>query len=272
MADGALSNGYDLIGAYNYDLTASKATEFTTTTTGDNAFQEIVASLPRECDLIEIQQLSTASGTIHNYGLNIAIGGAGSEDEIISDILGEGKSVDSEQKTSSLLLPFHIPSGQRVSYMIDSSAASRVVGIGFRLWAKKAGGKVGYKNAFSEGFNTRAGIAVDPGGTANTKGSWVEITAATAQKTKGLLVCTAMNQNSATTSASFLFDIAIGGSGAEQFLIQNIGFTSGSLEEFTPYFYFDVEIPSGTRIAARGQSSITDATDRVFSISLVGFN
>jgi len=271
MADGPLSSGYDLVGAYNWDTSTSTATEFITTGAGANTAQELVASLSRDVDLIEVQYGNGANSTMHDYGLNIAIGAAASEQIVIPDILAHGKSTSSFSR-QGMYLPFHLPSGQRISYIVDSDGATRGVAVGYRFWAKRPGGKVGYKNAFSEGYNSRAGITIDPGGTANTKGSWTEITASTSQAMKSVLICMTINSNANSGACVGLVDLAVGAASSEQVVIENMCYRGTTGEPVLPSLLYDIEIPSGTRIAVRSQCSITDSQDRKMSVSLVGFN
>jgi len=92
-------------------------------------------------------------------------------------------------------------------------------------------------------------------GAANTKGSWVELIASTANKTVYLIVWA---RRSAGTPG--LIDIGIGAAASEVVLIPNI-----SPESAGDGFVFEgpIRIAAGTRIAARYQNSTASDTGAI---------
>lgn len=104
------------------------------------------------------------------------------------------------------------------------------------------------------------GVTVTAHATINTKGSWTELITATTIDTAWLLVEVMVG----TANAEALIDIGIGGSGSEIVLIPNISATVATATSFYTFTYvFPVQIPAGTRIAARAQSDVTVASCRV---------
>lgn len=100
-------------------------------------------------------------------------------------------------------------------------------------------------------------VAITAHASANTKGSWAELTAGLDYDVYGLYL--PMTHAAITSNRSFLFDIGIGGSGSEVVLVPNIyhaQYNSGGavwmpgMAGFFPCF-----IPKGTRIAFRCQCS-----------------
>jgi hypothetical protein len=70
------------------------------------------------------------------------------------------------------------------------------------------------------------GTDITPNATANTKGSWVELTASLDHDTTGGIIITLGSIESSTTSeGSYLVDIGIGGSGSEEVVLSNLKFT-----------------------------------------------
>lgn len=102
----------------------------------------------------------------------------------------------------------------------------------------------GVSAATSVGGTTVAGAVAE-----NTKGAWVELTAATAAD------CNQMSVLMAAASAfDHLTDIAVGASGSEVALLSNLLFARANSTSNGNFCYtFPVKIPAGTRIAARNQ-------------------
>ncbi len=124
------------------------------------------------------------------------------------------------------------------------------------------------------------GTEVDPGGTVNTKGSWVELVASTSFDHVFLnLGVGYQNKQSRTQTPSWLADIGIGASGSEVVLIPDIYLfrdsggdgTSGqgtfTVQNVGP---FPVGIPSGTRLSVRAQCNNATVNDREFDAILYG--
>lgn len=208
--------------------------------------------------------------TTSHISIDIAIGAAASEVEILTDFcIGTPTTAVAITKSGSIFIPLRVPKGSRISARCSSASAVRVMIHGYN-------GAPGRMEGFSQiqalGVSSNRGVAVNAGASANTKGAWAEITSSTADFIKGLLVQIDENANTILTTGQFLIDIGIGGAGSEVVIIPNIPAATHSTDDFIAYSHTDfypIEIPPGTRIAARCQSSITDATDRVIGVSLL---
>jgi hypothetical protein len=99
------------------------------------------------------------------------------------------------------------------------------------------------------------GTAVTAAGSANTKGSWVELDASAAFNADGFFV----HLLGITTTRDYLVDIGIGGAGAESVLLPNLPYCSGVGFRFPAECYVPLPITAGTRIAARCQSANASA-------------
>lgn len=101
---------------------------------------------------------------------------------------------------------------------------------------------------------------------ADTKGAWTELVASSANTYVGLLI--GIRWVSAS-NVPYLLDIGIGGAGAEVVLVPDIGFDQGiNTINVVEYLFVPVNIASGTRIAARCQS--TDGGSDVLYLSVYG--
>jgi hypothetical protein len=210
--------------------------------------------------------------------LDIAIGAASSEQVIVPNIAFGNLNL---RHTYCLYFPVPIPAGTRLSARTQSAVSAQNVSVSVML--AKGGllvpGSLG--RCVDIGTNTSAsrGTNVDPGGSANTKPGYVQITAATTAPIKALLVM-AVNgtaTNDRVTDADWLFDIAIGAGGSEQIIAPNIHVAmdnggTGVAGISQPPFWLPVEIPTGSRIAVNPQSDNNTDTDenRDFYLSFIG--
>ena len=107
------------------------------------------------------------------------------------------------------------------------------------------------------------------GGTAHTKGSWVEVTNATTSPLNSLTVMlTAINYANGVDTSTLL-DIGIGGAGSEVVVVPNVGV--GWANQYQSWT-LPVSIPQGTRIAVRAQSTRTSQNISVWVIPTRNLN
>jgi len=107
-----------------------------------------------------------------------------------------------------------------------------------------------------------AAVAPTSGGTAHTKGSWVEIVAATTSDVYRVIMQTSNTAVSGSNTASLL-DIGVGAAGAEVVVVPNLAVgnssTSSTLGSF-PVWDLPLFIAKGSRVAVRWQSARTSVT------------
>lgn len=87
----------------------------------------------------------------------------------------------------------------------------------------------------------------------NTKGTWGELVASLQADVIALVV---LIRRPAGGSFRSLIDIGIGGAGSEQVVIPDI-FNANSSSSQVNQYLFPINLPAGTRLAARGQSAST---------------
>lgn len=206
--------------------------------------------------------------TLHD----VAIGAAGSEQIIVPDILISGSNEG--VAGNFVYFPIAIPGGTRIALRRQASTAATalnvvviLVGAG-ALPAQRLQRAVNYGAAAADS----GGVSIDPGGVANTKGSWVQIAASTSADIKWLVVCIGNQLNTVRTGATWLLDLAIGAAAAEQLVVPDINLVAQASSDFmNPRLLgLPVSIPAGTRLAARASCTTTDATDRLFDLVLIG--
>ena len=173
-----------------------------------------------------------------------------------------------------MLVPFFIPKGTRIAVRGQSSNASDTLQIAIHLYAAGLSSPVGLGSCETFGANTAdsGGVQIDPGSTANTKGSWTEIVSSTTNDVRWLAGILGHNGDTSTGSQWVLYDVAIGAAAAEEIIIENLPFRNTSFEAGWGHpFFGPVDIPAGSRIAVRAQSSENDS-NRYHDIVLYGFS
>lgn len=116
--------------------------------------------------------------------------------------------------------------------------------------------------------------AIDPGASANTWGSWTTIVSGTAYPMDTFATIVGDGNNTNLTAANYFFEIGVGSVGQEVPIFRGAFMANANDDVFYPFFFgpLPMMIPSGSRVSARGMCSITDATDRVFCVQILGFD
>lgn len=242
-------------------------------------YTDVLASgFTNDVDGFYLQLQQTGVGvTAFDALCDLAIGAGGSEKVILSKMIccNGGTAV---ANGSYIWWPIPIKAGVRVAARLQDTSGANVVD--FALIGISNGflapSHEGTAVTYGASAATSKGVSIDPGGSANTKGSWVEITSATSQYHRYLTVGVGNLANAGQSASTTLIDIGIGSAGNEVVLIPNIAcrtlVATTGLGMITPNMIgpFPVELPEGTRLSVRGQCSSTDSTDRKFSSALYG--
>lgn len=222
------------------------------------------------------------------YLIDIGIGAAGSEQVVIPNLLvGIPSGV-----CLPIWLPIGFPAGVRVAARSQDNFGSSTVMITAELFATGWIGQPAFSSMTDYGSNTATsgGTTVDAGATVNTKGAYAQLVASTTYAHKGLMVAATRPTPATAMTSDYaqLADLSVGAAGSEQTLIPNLrgiagmqtGGASGSPlvltgrgllnPAFTPVFPAD--LPAGSRLAMRQQSSSTNAADRTCAFVVYGLN
>lgn len=228
---------------------------------------QLIASTKYETSMLGLIFRPTSS--LGDMLFDIGIGAAASEVVVIPNIYVSGAGVLSNQ---NIWLPISIPSGKRIAARMQG--VDTVVFANVTCYAMSASmfGEFGFQHVDSLGSTTidSGGTAIDAGAVANTKGAYTTIVNPTTDAYRGFYVLTGNNSTDRLTG-QFMVDIAVGGIGSEQIIVPDLQISaSGSNYVLPPSsgpFFFN--IPSGVRLAARCQCSVTTAADRVIDIVLL---
>lgn len=262
----------------NYGTTL--ATTLLTTVTASasantkGAWAEIIATTICDCKGFWVQM--GAQNTAKEYLVDLGIGAAGSEIVLVSDILFGSLAPSTRATAQCFFIPISIPAGTRISCRCQCATGSATLSVGVISLGPgfMPSNSLGKCETYGAVEATSLGSTVDPGTSANTKGAYTQMTAATGIIVRELIILLGSNNAISHSNGSWLIDVAIGAAGSEIVSIPNLfvvpGFGNGM--GFVPSVIgpIPVNYPVGTRIAVRAQSTVTLTADRKFDCVIIG--
>ncbi len=250
---GGMPLGWEICNGRNLGATGGTGTG-TVLTAGATAnvkgsYTQMIAATSGDTSFVSIYLAGSDTSNSTGCGIDIAIGPAGSEKVIVSNLMCSGSYGTT---STSIALPLSIPAGSRVSARMQSNIASEAnFDVTMCLFDGASTMIEGYSGVDALGYNaaTSFGTTLTAGSPAGILGSYSQITSATTRDYAGLFAVFDTNGGNLYNSVRFLIDIAIGASGSEQVIIpENVYFlTNGSI-------FYPIPVPAGTRIAARCSS------------------
>jgi hypothetical protein len=236
---------------------------------------QIIASSSQRADglLITVSPSNIATA---DYLVDIGIGGAGSETVLLSNLLYSVGSSATGFGPISIFCPIYVAPGTRISARAQSSDTSAVgVSVIVRLIKGGTAERIRSTVATTYGADTSdsGGTAVDPGGSAHTKGAWTEISASVSVGFDSCLLLFGQRNNASNANQNMLLDIGVGASGSESVIFADMYMRILDVEQIYPNcIWLPISVKPGQRLAARCQCSGIDATDRVIDLVVVGFS
>jgi hypothetical protein len=260
------------VGAVTASSHGTLCTAHASANTKATSYTELIASTAFAAQSILITFENASASTI-DFLFDIAVGASSSEQIIIANLqvsIPNGVSV-----AASFWFPIHIASGSRISARCQCTTGAATVRVSALLFGGGFASPERHSIVDTYGAATAdsGGTSVDPGGSSNTKGSYSQLTAATTRPHKGLLLAIGNQINGVRTGCAWLLDIAIGASLSEQVIIPNLSLNADTTKDMVfpqAFSFIPITIPAGTRLAARAQCSITDATDRLLDVVAYG--
>ena len=222
-------------------------------------------------------QLGHQAGSVtDDFLIDIATGAAAAEVVIVDNLLCSILST-SETSCTPLLLPRAVASGTRLSVRCQQSSTSTANVLGVHLLIAEHASIAGAASAVTYGAATgdSGGTSIDPGGSANTKGAYVEMSASSSADLNWFVIMTGTQENNARQNASFLMDLATGAAASEVINVPDLYFGTGITADLFNAGAWSLgvaPVSSGTRLSARASSETTDAADRLFDLVLVGLD
>lgn len=239
------------------------------------SYTQIVASCPFDAAGFFLSFGGSNNTNVFDSLVDVAVGGAGSEQVILSNYLVSVSGFVAAKM--SVFVPLKIAAGQRIAVRHQATTAGATLGIGIQIAAGDFFSDLTLGRATTYGADTSdsGGTQVDPGGIANTKGAWAQIVASTTNPSRYIIICVGSRANGVyDASSTSLMDIGVGAAASEQVLVDDLfAFVTGATDVYdTGAHARSVSVAAGQRLAARAQGSVTDATDRLRDIVVIGFD
>lgn len=241
------------------------------------AWVQLGSDTTRDAFLFAVICQSIATGMAHLVDIGIDPAGGSSYTPVVQQIAVANANSASAPPLQQGFVPvgcIFVPAGSAVAARTRSSSGGQFIDV--RALLMIGNPDAGYTWVESLGADTSdsGGTSIDPGGTANTKGSWVTLSAATAQDIDAFVPM--VNTDAATTTqsdAEGLIDIAIEVAGTQYVIVGDYPIMQSASElSFAPRMLIPVAIPAGSKVVARAQSTLTLAGRRLFDLSLLCFN
>lgn len=236
---------------------------------------QLISSLPADAVYVTVF-VSGFDLNNSNFGaVDIGVGASGSEIPIINNLIFMGgRSLASVFTAQVYTFPLSVPAGTRISARTQTNNGNDGLFVNCVFHDGSLTQIEGCAGVDAIGFLSASttGTVIDPGATASTKGAYTQLVASTSRDYLGFFWNINGAGQTASDYSSGFVDIAIGASGSEQIIMPDcfycvdgsIGFTSGD-GGFIP-----IQIPAGSRIAARSSNFNNVATSRVIGLTLYG--
>ena len=238
------------------------------------SYVELTSSLPQDITGFSIFIMASTAGVEGAFLLDVAVGAAASEEVIVSN-LQFGSLENSDNFAVNIFMPIRIANGERVSTRCQSSNAGGValrVSIvyhtnNYGMYSQSYSRALGAVNlSTSEPFGK-----LDPGGAANTKGVWTDISGALSRDYNAVMFYSSSTNDDITrASCTWLIDVAISADSIFGTIVENM-YSGGHANHdgFGSYspLLIPISLASGTSLYGRAQCSITDADSRIVTVS-----
>lgn len=240
------------------------------------SWTQITAATTRDYRALSVDISDDVDGGGYDtYLIDLGIGAAAAEVVIVPNMIFDVPRAAKAGHTFGLELPIQIPAGTRIAARLQSSGGSGTRNAELLVRGRSGGwgGIPGGGVVVDIGTVTAStnGTLIDPSSSANTWGSWVELTASTANMLSGFAGLAMMNKRSdgALDTARITLQIGIGGSGSELVFVEyevNGAYFGNSFRSLP---WRPMQIPAGTRIAARLKCSQASKSS-FFTLCLYG--
>lgn len=271
-AGSSLANGVAVAGS---TPSSSKGITVTAPSSANTkaAYTTLVASTSQACTGLLVTITSTNPSANESVLVDIATGAAASETVIMPNLPAGGSAYTSVFHAHQYMIPKAIASGTRISARYQSTRASSFGVIAVHVTLLYADGTIDYGTVETLGVSTGTslGTDVDPGGTANTKGSWVSLGTTSKAWRKVIITANSEATSAAVNPYSWMIDIATANDGS------NIKVPDYSLSRHYATTCvpgasppLDVQIASGATVYARASCSSNEATIRKLLLAVVG--
>lgn len=213
------------------------------------SYTELVTATEFDCCGLLLRISETGSG---REFIDIAVGAAASEVVVVHNLAVRGAAA-----TPYIFLPVHIPAGTRISARLQGDSGSLTCRLSVVTIAY-AGPTVPFLGSRIQSYGENLGNTDGTNQqltsyTANVKGGWLEMSAATPDDIYAMCLGQIMFTFS---NVQLLVDIGIGAMGAEETILSNLPFGANSNVQTAYCPWLPVYVPKGSRLSIRFQSNI----------------
>lgn len=219
---------------------------------------------------------------IHHYSFTydadflIDIGIGSTPDVVVNNILSHHGLGDT-RASDVIEIPLFIPKSTQIQvrHQTDYSGSNNLTAA-FSFIRSCSWNRRSFDKVYTYGANTgdSGGQLIDPGGTASTYGSWVQLISAAPQNLKAFkILFGARGDHNISANTHWFYQVAVGASGSEQVIVDRFT-VGGETGVSVPYPkcspLFEINIPEGERLAVRSMCTTT-ATDRYKDVVILAF-
>ena len=235
-----------------------------------SSWVEMIASTDYEYNGFVFTFCRNYISTALPFLIDVAIGASGSEEIILENLIlnsGSGSG-------NSFFVPLKLSAGTRIAVRCQIASGTKyalfcsILGVSGGFLSLPATSKI-----ITLGADTSdsGGTGIDPGGVADTKGSYTEIESSTPYPIRSIAIAFGGKGTSRDT-VGWLFDIAVGSEGNEEIIVSDILVLSSLNEVISPTYlpFIQISIPAGSRISVRCESTTTHGTYRLLDVILYG--
>jgi len=207
---------------------------------------EVIASTSVAADVIRLIATGTGTSSAGNGALfDVGVGSSGAETVLVANVAVA-------YHCGPIEIPIAVAAGTRLAVRWQSSRTSAgAATVGIRLLANPANTVRSAATIDTIGADTATSAGVSLAGTSNV---WVEVTASTARAYRGVVVCPTSLDGGLAAGNFLAVDVGVGSSGAETAHLASAVYVTQGSETITlteGSTYMPVDIPAGSRIAAR---------------------
>lgn len=237
------------------------------------AWTTLVASTSQAATGIIVTITSTNPSANEAVLVDIGTGAAGSETVIAPNLPAGGTGHTSVFMAHQYVLPRVIASGTRIAARYQTTRPSSFGVIAVHVGIMYADGLIDYGTIETLGVSTGTslGTSVDPGATANTKGSWVSLGTTGKAWRKLLVAATSQATAAGVNPYSWMIDIATANDGSG-IIVPDLPISRHYATTITPGVSapLDIVAASGVTLYARAACSSNEATTRNLHIAVIG--
>jgi len=176
-----------------------------------------------------------------------------------------------------MFFPMFVPAGSEIWIRGQASLTNRGVLVSFQTVAPDSLNIMPVFNrctAYGVDLANSDGTLIAPSGSANTWSAWREMVASTSYPIEQMAMMVGDLSNSIMSAGFYLVQIGVGSAGNEVPIFTATMFSNINDDTFAPRYISPimVSLPEGVRLSVRGQTQITDASDRLMSVAVYGFD